>query len=42
MAACHNGVKTLPGEMLLTRTPCTASSTASALVKDFTAPLVAT
>ncbi len=42
MASCHSGVKMLPGEMALTRTPWTASSIASALVNDSTAPFVAT
>merc|ERR1740123_1137920 len=40
-AAFHKGVQILPGDTLFTRTPCTASSIASAFVKLVTAPLVA-
>ena len=42
MASCHKGVRMLPGETELTRTPFAASSMASALVKAVIAPFVAT
>jgi hypothetical protein len=42
IASCHSGVMMLPGESEFTRTSYRASSIASALVKDSTAPFVAT
>ena len=41
-ACCQSGVKMLPGETELTRTPCGASSMASAFVRAVSAPFVAT
>jgi len=41
-ASCQSGVSMLPGDTALTRTPWRASSIASALVNDSTAPLLAT